>query len=583
VRRRSQIDREELTAEFMDAASPLTPLLGHNFSRVPVHQPAPAMQMKLAINKPGDVYEQEANRVSEQVMRMPEPQPQGACPDGESSGTQAEQPVQESPSFRTAGVQTSSAGRFAAPSIVDTILHSPGQPLDSAARTFMDSRFGYDFSSVRVHTDQIAARSAATVAALAYTVGSHVIFGSGRYAPAEPDGQRLLAHELTHVVQQDGLRAAGPFQFHHTCDSPGAMLMRQPAPGPPRMRERVLGSFDADEKTRTIATVEVIGHASPRWRGARSPERADALNLHLAEKRALAVELAVEQILSDMVAGDVVFEPIVSTRMDEPDPLSELADVSIGHESRGSSETLKEAGSAGRGAHERPMLRVEVRVTLRTATETMIDEDIERTETKPGATKDWGIAVVAEGGIEWGIKGGAILILLKNNTTGQVGTYGGTKAGGGLGVGISVAKTQVPDFESMWTPQKMTFADFHGAVFTILSSGFAAGVGREAQTFWFRSFPNGQETPGGIAVGGFTFGGIGINFVSVESGVIALMDKPSETYVQTTRFVRRRSEVGRGRGTTAHKVFFPTASDVISPDQDKELRMYLTGVASQLR
>jgi hypothetical protein len=120
-------------------------------------------------------------------------------------------------------------------------------------------------------------------------------------------------------------------------------------------------------------------------------------------------------------------------------------------------------------------------------------------------------------------------------------------------------------------------------VFTIASSGFAVGVfGWEAQTFWFRSFPNGQETPDGIPVGGFSFGGVELNIGSVESGVIELMDKPSETYVQTTRFTRRRSEVARGRGTTTHKVFFTTNSDIISSDQDKELRKYLARVAFQL-
>jgi len=75
----------------------------------------------------------------------------------------------------------------------------------------MESRFGRDFSSVRVHTEQRAAQSAATVAAHAYTVGSHVVFGSGRYAPASRDGRRLLAHELAHVVQQaSGAGSHGP-------------------------------------------------------------------------------------------------------------------------------------------------------------------------------------------------------------------------------------------------------------------------------------------------------------------------------------------------------------------------------------
>lgn len=95
------------------------------------------------------------------------------------------------------------------PPIVHEVLRSPGQPLDPAARTFMESRFGHDFSRVRVHTDAKAVESAQAVQSLAYTVGRDVVFGVGQYAPATSAGKRLLAHELTHVVQQrSGLRTA---------------------------------------------------------------------------------------------------------------------------------------------------------------------------------------------------------------------------------------------------------------------------------------------------------------------------------------------------------------------------------------
>ena len=103
--------------------------------------------------------------------------------------------------------QAASAGPATAPSIVHDVLASPGQPLDASTRTFMEPRFGHSFAGVRVHTDARAAESAAAVGALAYTVGSDVAFGAGRYAPGSEDGRRLLAHELAHVVQQrsDGL------------------------------------------------------------------------------------------------------------------------------------------------------------------------------------------------------------------------------------------------------------------------------------------------------------------------------------------------------------------------------------------
>jgi hypothetical protein len=88
------------------------------------------------------------------------------------------------------------------PPIAHDTLRSPGQPLDQTSRAVMEPRFGRDFSSVRIHTDARAAESASAVNALAYTVGQNVVFGGGQYAPGTLAGQRLLAHELTHVVQQ---------------------------------------------------------------------------------------------------------------------------------------------------------------------------------------------------------------------------------------------------------------------------------------------------------------------------------------------------------------------------------------------
>lgn len=96
------------------------------------------------------------------------------------------------------------AGPETAPPIVHDVLRSSGHPLDAATRGFMEPRFGHDFSRVRVHTDNKAAQSAQAVNAHAYTVGKNVVFGQGQYAPGTQSGQHLLAHELTHVVQQSG-------------------------------------------------------------------------------------------------------------------------------------------------------------------------------------------------------------------------------------------------------------------------------------------------------------------------------------------------------------------------------------------
>ena len=95
------------------------------------------------------------------------------------------------------------------PPVVHEVLNSSGQPLDPATRNFFEPRFGRDFSHVRVHADALAAQSAQSVSALAYTVGNHIVFGPGRYDSQSPAGRKLLAHELTHTIQQ--LRMSGWF------------------------------------------------------------------------------------------------------------------------------------------------------------------------------------------------------------------------------------------------------------------------------------------------------------------------------------------------------------------------------------
>ena len=213
---------EELKARLTGTASPR---LGHEFSRIPIHPPAAGViQTKLAINKPGDEFEQEADRVAEQVMRMPELHLQRKCACGGSCAKcqdEADRLRMKSLGPRTA------VGAVPAPPIVHEALRSPSQSLDGGTRAFMQPRFGREFGDVRVHTDETAARSAAAVRAQAYTVGRDIVFSAGQFAPQTPVGRRLLAHELTHVVQQDGGRG-GVVQRapsgQPTADSPAEVL-----------------------------------------------------------------------------------------------------------------------------------------------------------------------------------------------------------------------------------------------------------------------------------------------------------------------------------------------------------------------
>jgi len=201
VQRMLQTQAEELKAGLTGTSSSH---FGSDFSRIPIHTPATgAIQTKLAVNRPGDEYEQEADRISEHVMRMPQPRLQRACACGGACPkcrTEQRGPVHER--VLTKHVGSGDLGQAGAPPMVHEVLRSPGQPLDLATRAFMEPRFGHDFSHVRVHTDENAETSAWTLNAHAYTVGNDIVFGLGRFDPTAVEGRRLLAHELTHVVQQ---------------------------------------------------------------------------------------------------------------------------------------------------------------------------------------------------------------------------------------------------------------------------------------------------------------------------------------------------------------------------------------------
>lgn len=151
------------------------------------------IQTKLAIGEPDDAYEREADRIADQVLAMP-----------------ARPAVRVAP-LRIQRFARQSAGE-AVPTSVDQILAGSGRPLEPALSRDMEQRFGYDFSRVRIHTGANAERSAREVDAHAYTVGRDIVFGTGRFAPETREGQRLLAHELTHVVQQSGAAGTGSGQ-----------------------------------------------------------------------------------------------------------------------------------------------------------------------------------------------------------------------------------------------------------------------------------------------------------------------------------------------------------------------------------
>jgi hypothetical protein len=143
------------------------------------------LQTKLKVNEPGDSYEQEADRIADQVLAAP-----------------AHHAVSGAPPRIQRFMGQPTGQMDAAPASVDEALASAGRPLEPALREDMEQRFGYDFSRVRMHSGAAAEQSAREVNASAYTVGHAIVFGTGRFAPGTQVGRRLIAHELTHVVQQ---------------------------------------------------------------------------------------------------------------------------------------------------------------------------------------------------------------------------------------------------------------------------------------------------------------------------------------------------------------------------------------------
>ncbi|WP_197674911.1 DUF4157 domain-containing protein [Terriglobus roseus] len=176
-----------------DASQPQPPFLSR-----PVQ--FAGVQRKLEVGAVDDPLEHEADRMAAHVMRLPSTA-SVTPPTGMAGGISALRRKSTGPRDSSLSSSPNDSGATAPP-IVHEVLRSPGHPLDRKTRSFMEERFASDFSDVRVHVDSQAAQSAAAVRARAYTVGNNVVFGAGNFAPASHEGKRLIAHELTHVLQQ---------------------------------------------------------------------------------------------------------------------------------------------------------------------------------------------------------------------------------------------------------------------------------------------------------------------------------------------------------------------------------------------
>ena len=521
-------------------AAPGLPLASHSFQAISI-QPVPlAGSRPLDISGPADPAEHEADAVADRVTQS-DPAP------GQNSTH--ERPLASLP-------------------LASSIVAGGGAPLDPQVQSDMEPRFGYDFSQVRVHHDPAAARA---LDARAFTIGGDIVFGADGYTPATSDGRRLIAHELAHVVQDPG----------------GTAVHRKPAGSASNVRERVVDRRAVGERHRTVARIRIVGHASPRWRGARSAKAADENNWRLADQRADSARAEIAALLPGLLPGrDLIFEYEYrrSSEAESREPikaLDEPADVAVSVEGRGSTETLAEAGDRGRSANDDPMRRVDVTVTLHSETETDVESDVERTETKPGATTDWSIWVAGEAGVGGFAKGGGILVQLRNEKTGKTGLYAGYTLGGGLSIGVNVAKTSPPTFDAFTTPEPMTFADFSGASFSITAAGAGIGAfGFEGSRFEFLRFRGGQKVPKAVYDLSLSFGGIEANLGSFVEGKMWLTDTPSETYDETTRSTAMSTFESLDQTSSAHRVLFDTGKSGVDAWQSDLLNEYLMGVVA---
>ncbi|HTA27040.1 MAG TPA: DUF4157 domain-containing protein [Bacteroidia bacterium] len=185
------------------------------------------IQPKLTVNSPGDIYEQEADAMADKVMRMNIPDTGTSFFKSSTSFLQRKHHgTDELEDYNLHRKEIASVQRKCAAceeegkhvhrkensnsepqgsneldSYVST-LSSSGQSLPESSRQFFEPRFGQDFSNVKIHTDSVAAKSAQSINALAYTTGNNIVFNQGQYSPNTESGQKLMAHELTHVVQQ---------------------------------------------------------------------------------------------------------------------------------------------------------------------------------------------------------------------------------------------------------------------------------------------------------------------------------------------------------------------------------------------
>ncbi|MDB5285239.1 MAG: hypothetical protein JWR05_188 [Mucilaginibacter sp.] len=210
-RNSKQLSYDNVVGSLTETVSP-----SYNFNQLNVNTPI-TIQPRLTINQPNDIYEQQADAVAEKVMRMPDAGVKQISPflagnkpiDVQRKCAECEEEEKQKLQRKESGISVPVVS-----SAVSETLQSAGQSLDITTRSFMEPRFGFDFGKVRIHNDSQAQQSAKDINALAYTHQNNIVFGAGQYQPQTDPGRKLLAHELTHVIQQSSMpNRAGEFHI----------------------------------------------------------------------------------------------------------------------------------------------------------------------------------------------------------------------------------------------------------------------------------------------------------------------------------------------------------------------------------
>jgi hypothetical protein len=338
--------------------SETAPSAAHGRSRCACGGVCPGCQSSgagVTISDPDDALERQAESNADRIMR-------------DSKDARDTAPSLSRPTARRSGA----ASDARLPRGVSSALASAGQPLDARTHAFFSSRFDADFSHVRIHTDTAAQRSAHELGAQAYAIGDDIVFASGRFVPQTTAGRRLLAHELTHVVQDRDapMKASSAALIHRTPEPEWATKMKD-------LRLLSAVSLTPDQETDFINGLNEAIHSTPF---------SDLLGIQLPVQKKPPID--------ELEPGHVYFDPKIGTKGGKTSAVMGDAPFAMQLKSCGAKEHVGDAILIGPGAVEETFV-----YTQSMFEHELVHYAISLERRTPGATghAEWLRAVTASG------------------------------------------------------------------------------------------------------------------------------------------------------------------------------------------